>query len=590
MAAAARGALLAAPRRRTNVNTSSNHHVGSHARIARAGTPLQASPNKRISAYNRAVRGPIRRGLRVCATSDEQVRAEVVPTNEAGCEDICSFEPPVEEVCAAEEEEACDLDLDPYDSKQDFFRATGVGLTLLIAAGVLDLDWVEEHESISMMLLFVLGYAGIIFEETVAFNKSGVALLMAAGLWTVRAFAAPSPAEAALELNEQLADVSQIVFFLMGAMTIVETVDAHQGFKIVTDVINTKNTKQLLWIVGGITFFMSAVLDNLTSTIVMISLLRKLIQDPKQRQFFGAVVVIAANAGGAWTPIGDVTTTMLWINGNISTVSTMTGLFVPSLVSLVVPLALITALADEVKGEQAESLSLAESKFAPRGKLVFGAGLAALLFVPAFKSLTGLPPYLGMLLGLGALWLLTDAIHYGESDRQSLKVPYALSKIDTQGVLFFLGILLSIGCLDEAGLLKTLAVFLDNNIPSQEVVATCIGVASAIIDNVPLVAATMGMYSVTDYPQDAQLWQLIAYCAGTGGSMLIIGSAAGVAFMGMEKAEFGWYAKKVTPWAATGYFAGIGAYLLQSNLLSSTTLAMLPAATDAIDVAAKVLN
>lgn len=544
---------------------------------------------KPLVAKSRSVRMG-RVGLRVRASSTEQDKTSSTPNavDEVGCEDICSFEPPVEEACDLDEDAACELEV--YDSKQDFFRATGVGLALLLTAGVLDLDWVETHESTSMIILFVLGYIGIIFEESVAFNKSGVALLMAAGMWTVRAFAAPSPAEAVLELNEQLAEVSQIVFFLMGAMTIVETVDAHQGFKVVTDVINTKNSKSLFWIIGGITFFMSAVLDNLTTTIVMVSLLRKLIKEPNQRRFFGGMVVIAANAGGAWTPIGDVTTTMLWINGNITTVNTMTDLFIPSVVSIVVPLVAMSFLCEEVQGEQKEGLNMAESRFAPRGKLVFGAGLASLLFVPAFKSLTGLPPYLGMLLGLGALWLLTDAIHYGESERQQLKVPYALSKIDTQGVLFFLGILLSIGCLDSAGILRSLAVFLDNNIPSTEVVATAIGIASAIIDNVPLVAATMGMYSVSDYPVDDSLWQLIAYCAGTGGSMLIIGSAAGVAFMGMEKADFGWYAKKVTPWAATGYFAGIGAYLLQSQVvssMSSTTVAMLPAATDA---AAKLLG
>jgi len=522
-------------------------------------------------------------------TKTKELESATLINNDSGCEDICSFEP--EETECVDTDAACEID--GYDSKQDFFRATGVGLALLVVAGILDLDWVESHETISMCILFGLGYAGIIFEESVAFNKSGVALLMAAGMWTIRAFAAPSPAEAVTELNEQLADVSQIVFFLMGAMTIVETVDAHQGFKVVTDAINTKSTRSLLWIVGLITFFMSAVLDNLTSTIVMVSLLRKLIKDPMQRQFFGAVVVIAANAGGAWTPIGDVTTTMLWINGNISSISTMRDLFFPSLVSLVVPLGLMTFAAKEVQGEQEESLALAESKFAPRGKLVFGAGLAALLFVPAFKSLTGLPPYLGMLLGLGALWLLTDAIHYGESERARLKVPAALTKIDTQGVLFFLGILLSIGCLDSSGILKDLALFLDNNIPSTEIVATVIGIASAIIDNVPLVAATMGMYTISDYPMDDNLWQLIAYCAGTGGSMLIIGSAAGVAFMGMEKVDFGWYAKKVTPWAASGYFAGIGAYLVQTNGLNflSNTVAMLPAAPDVvIDVVAKTLQ
>eukprot|EP00242_Pyramimonas_sp_CCMP2087_P000055 CAMPEP_0198196774 /NCGR_PEP_ID=MMETSP1445-20131203/186_1 /TAXON_ID=36898 /ORGANISM="Pyramimonas sp., Strain CCMP2087" /LENGTH=572 /DNA_ID=CAMNT_0043865741 /DNA_START=165 /DNA_END=1883 /DNA_ORIENTATION=+ len=501
--------------------------------------------------------------------------------NESGaCEDMCSFEP--EDECEPEGDEACELS--EYESKQDFFRAFGVGGAILLAAFVLDLDWVEQHEQLSMLIVFTLGYAGIIFEETVAFNKSGVALLMAAALWTIRAVSNPDGQAVNLALNEQLADVGQIVFFLMGAMAIVETVDSHRGFKIVTDAIKTKDTTKLLWIVGWITFFMSSILDNLTSTIVMISLLRKLISDPKQRQFFGAVVVIAANAGGAWTPIGDVTTTMLWINGQISSAATIKDIFLPSVVSLLVPLGLITLFADEVKGEQPEmGITASNSTYAPRGRLVFGAGVGALLFVPAFKGLTGLPPYLGMLCGLGALWLLTDAIHYGEKDRAALKVPYALSRIDTQGVLFFLGILLSIGCLDSAGILKELAEFLDNNIPSKELLATAIGAASALIDNVPLVAATMGMYDIAQYPKDDPLWQLIAYCAGTGGSMLIIGSAAGVAFMGMEKADFGWYAKKITPWAASGYFAGVLTYVAQHGTaagMAPNVLAVLPAAGD----------
>jgi len=506
--------------------------------------------------------------------------SESAPVPQA-TQEMYSFEPEEIECVQPDEDGTCSLE--EYESKQDFFRAFGVGAAVLLGAYILDLDWVESHQNTTMVLIFLLGYVGIIFEETVSFNKSGVALIMAAALWTTAAVSDPTGAVDS-QLEEHLGEVGQIVFFLMGAMAIVETVDSHQGFKIVTDAIKTKNTTSLLWIIGWITFFMSSVLDNLTSTIVMISLLRKLIKDPEQRKFFGAVVVIAANAGGAWTPIGDVTTTMLWINGQISTFSTITDLFFPSVVSLLVPLALITALSDDVKGEQEESLVATESTFAPRGRLVFGAGVSALLFVPVFKGLTGLPPYLGMLCGLGSLWLLTDAIHFGEKDRATLKVPYALSRIDTQGILFFLGILLSIGCLDSAGILKELAVFLDNNLSSKELLATAIGAASALIDNVPLVAATMGMYDMADFPKDDKLWQLIAYCAGTGGSMLIIGSASGVAFMGLENAEFGWYAKKVTPWAAAGYFAGIGAYILQTNMLqgSSNVVAMLPAAADVV--------
>ncbi|XP_019166216.1 PREDICTED: sodium/proton antiporter 1 isoform X2 [Ipomoea nil] len=429
-----------------------------------------------------------------------------------------------------------------------------------------------------MALLFAIGYVGIIFEESLAFNKSGVGLLMAVSLWVVRSIGAPSTDIALTELSHATGEISEIVFFLLGAMTIVEIVDAHQGFKLVTDNITTRKPRTLLWVVGFVTFFLSSVLDNLTSTIVMVSLLRKLAPPSEYRKLLGAVVVIAANAGGAWTPIGDVTTTMLWIHGQISTLPTMKDLFVPSAISLAVPLALMS-LASEVNGKGQNSADvLASEKMAPRGQLVFSVGIGALVFVPIFKALTGLPPYIGMLLGLGVLWILTDAIHYGESERQHLKVPQALSRIDTQGVLFFLGILLSVSSLEAAGILRELANYLDTHIANTELIASAIGVVSAIIDNVPLVAATMGMYDLSSIPKDSEFWQLVAYCAGTGGSMLIIGSAAGVAFMGMEKVNFFWYLRKVSGFAFAGYAAGIAAYLALHNLNLSlpTTLAEVP--------------
>lgn len=326
------------------------------------------------------------------------------------------------------------------------------------------------------------------------------------------------------------------------------------------------------------TFFLSSILDNLTSTIVMVSLLRKLAPPSEYRKLLGAVVVIAANAGGAWTPIGDVTTTMLWIHGQVSTLPTMKDLFLPSVVSLAVPLALLS-LTSEVNGKGQNSAEvLASEQMAPRGQLVFAVGLGALVFVPVFKALTGLPPYMGMLLGLGVLWIITDAIHYGESERQRLKVPQALSRIDTQGALFFLGILLSVSSLEAAGILRELANYLDAHIPSTELIASSIGVVSAIIDNVPLVAATMGMYDLSSFPQDSEFWQLVAFCAGTGGSMLVIGSAAGVAFMGMEKVDFFWYMRKVSGFAFAGYAAGIASYLAVHNLDISlpTALAQIP--------------
>ncbi|KAK9667116.1 hypothetical protein RND81_14G234100 [Saponaria officinalis] len=430
-----------------------------------------------------------------------------------------------------------------------------------------------------MVLLFGIGYAGIIFEESLAFNKSGVGLLMAVSLWAIRCIGAPSTEVAVSELEHATAEVSQIVFFLLGSMTIVEIVDAHQGFKLVTENITTRKPRTLLWVVGFVTFFLSSILDNLTSTIVMVSLLRKLIPPSEYRKLLGAVIVIAANAGGAWTPIGDVTTTMLWIHGQISTLPTMKDLLIPSAVSLAVPLALLS-LTSEVNGKDQESSSvLASEQMAPRGQLVFAVGIGALIFVPVFKALTGLPPYMGMLLGLGVLWLVTDAIHYGESERQRLKVPQALSRIDTQGALFFLGILLSISSLEAAGVLRELANYLDAHIGNTELIASAIGVASAIIDNVPLVAATMGMYDLSSFPTDSEFWQLIAFCAGTGGSMLIIGSAAGVAFMGMERVDFFWYLKKVSGFAFAGYAAGIAAYLAMHNInisLPATTLANIP--------------
>ncbi|XP_077226958.1 sodium/proton antiporter 1-like isoform X2 [Tasmannia lanceolata] len=420
-------------------------------------------------------------------------------------------------------------------------------------------------QDVAMALVFTLGYAGIIFEESLAFNKSGVGLLMAVSLWVIRSIGAPSTDIAVNELTHASAEVSEIVFFLLGAMTIVEIVDAHQGFKLVTDNITTRKPRTLLWVIGIVTFFLSSILDNLTSTIVMVSLLRKLVPPSEYRKFLGAVVVIAANAGGAWTPIGDVTTTMLWIHGQISTLQTMKGLFIPSAFSLVVPLALMS-LASEVDGVGHESSNvLASEQMAPRGQLVFAVGIGALVFVPVFKAVTGLPPFMGMLLGLGVLWILTDAIHYGESGRQKLKVPQALSRIDTQGVLFFLGILLSVSSLESAGILRELANYLDAHIQNSALIASAIGVVSAIIDNVPLVAATMGMYDLTSFPLDSQFWQLVAYCAGTGGSMLIIGSAAGVAFMGMEKVDFFWYLRKVSGFALAGYTAGIVAYLAIQN-------------------------
>ncbi|KAK4375073.1 hypothetical protein RND71_005750 [Anisodus tanguticus] len=540
--------------------------------------------------FSRFRDGPTYRSC-ILAKADDKARdnserqLEELTTSSGTCDPLCS----VDETSSQEFEAT-------YQPKTDLLKAFAILAAAVTGTVAINQSWVAANQDIAMTLLFGIGYMGIIFEEALAFNKSGVGLLMAVSLWVVRSIGAPSNEIALSQLSHATAEVSEIVFFLLGAMTIVEIVDAHQGFKLVTDNITTRKPKTLLWVVGFVTFFLSAILDNLTSTIVMVSLLRKLAPPSEYRKFrclyckkyiicklfvprlLGAVVVIAANAGGSWTPIGDVTTTMLWIHGQLSTLPTMKGLFLPSVVSLAVPLALLS-LTSEVNGKGENSADvLASEQMAPRGKLVFAVGLGALVFVPVFKSLTGLPPYMGMLLGLGVLWIITDAIHYGESERQRLKVPQALSRIDTQGALFFLGILLSVSSLEAAGILRELANYLDAHIPSSELIASAIGVVSAIIDNVPLVAATMGMYDLSSFPQDSEFWQLVAFCAGTGGSMLVIGSAAGVAFMGMEKVDFFWYIRKVTGFAFAGYAAGIATYLAVHNLDISlpTALAQVP--------------
>ncbi len=408
-----------------------------------------------------------------------------------------------------------------------------------------------------IILIFIIGYFAIIFEHNIRVNKTASALLMAVLTWMFVFLEEPN----VHALGEKLNDVSQIIFFLMGAMALVELVDVHKGFKVITDLIHTSSKQKMLWVMGFTTFFLSALLDNLTTTIVMISLLRKLVPEPKDRMILGAMVVIAANAGGAWTPIGDVTTTMLWINGNITTLNVMKALFVPSIVSLVVALLM---LGWNLKGVYPRAVQYAhEEKVEPGARVVFFSAIGALIFVPIFKALTGLPPFMGILIALGAVWLITDVMHAPHETRQHLRLPAILARIDTSGILFFLGILLCISALDVAGLLDHLARFLDQTIGNISIIATLIGLISAIIDNVPLVAAGMGMYDLQNYPPDSYLWQMLAFCAGTGGSILIIGSAAGVAFMGLEKVDFIWYFKRVSLVALISYLSGVGVFMLQ---------------------------
>lgn len=418
---------------------------------------------------------------------------------------------------------------------------------------------------ILLVIVFILGYLAIAFEHPLKINKTAPALLIGSLMWSIWAVSDFGMVkEINSELNHELADVAQILFFLMGAMTIVELIDAHQGFKIITNRITTTNARKLLWIISIITFFLSSLLDNLTTAIVMVSLLRKLVHDREQRLYYVGIVVIAANAGGAWSPIGDVTTTMLWIGGQISSVNIMKTLIIPSLVCLVIPVFVIGfKMKGEVKRDAYDYEKAANEEKVKGSLTILLFGIGALIFVPVFKTFTHLPPYLGMLLGLAVVWVVSELLHIDKTEEE--KKPYsaihALSRIDVSSVLFFLGILLGIGVLRGTGVLRELAVWMDGTIGNQDLIAFSIGLLSAVVDNVPIVAATMKMYPLTEFPMDHKLWEFIAYAAGTGGSCLIIGSAAGVAVMGMEKIDFIWYLKKISWLALLGYIAGALAYL-----------------------------
>ena len=419
-----------------------------------------------------------------------------------------------------------------------------------------------------VILVFVVGYFAIAFEHPIRVNKTASALLTGVLCWTIYSFTGSE--QVGEDLRHHLGQTAEIIFFLLGAMTIVELVDAYQGFRIITDKIQTKNPVRLLWLICWVTFFLSSILDNLTTSIVMVSLIRKLIPNKDMRMFFAGMIVIAANAGGAWTPIGDVTTTMLWIGGQITTVNIMEILFLPSVLCMLVPL---LWLSFTLKGElgEAEQNGL-ENEPLPNGSLTMLAlGIGALIFVPVFKTVTHLPPYLGMMLGLGVIWVVSEMINpeADEAARRPYSASAALSRIDSSSVLFFLGILLAVGALESMHLLTAFASWLDQAVGSQSVIVTLIGLLSAIIDNVPLVAASMGMYSLAEFPTDSFIWEYLAYCAGTGGSILIIGSAAGVAVMGMEKIDFIWYLKRVSLIAMLGYFAGAVTYLGLYQLIHS---------------------
>ena len=455
-----------------------------------------------------------------------------------------------------------------------------------------------------MIIVFVLGYAAIALEHPIKVDKAASALIIGGLGWALLAlgiidivnfeivankfavfqewYKVKFPGKEITELNflkyelsHHLIDIAEILFFLLGAMTIVELVDAHQGFTIITNKITTNNRIKLLWILSIITFFFSAVLDNLTTAIVMAALLPKIIKGKKDLWMFAGMIILSANAGGAWSPIGDVTTIMLWIGGQVSAGNIVVSVIIPSIVCAIVPLIYLSL---KLKGDitRPEPTELKEHKKNPTTKfernLIFYLGVCGLLFVPIFKTITHLPPYVGMLLSLGILWLVTEIVHRSKNheEKSELSVIGVLKKVDTPTIFFFLGILLAVASLQSAGQLDIVASWLDKTFNGQTaegiyVINIIIGLLSSIVDNVPLVAGAMGMYPIQEigfYAVDGMFWEFLAYCAGTGGSVLIIGSAAGVAVMGILKIDFIWYLKNISLLALLGYVAGAITYIL----------------------------
>lgn len=416
----------------------------------------------------------------------------------------------------------------------------------------------------AILLVFVLGYLAIVFEHKIRINKSATAVLTGVTCWLIYLMISPDEHVILEQLSHHIVGISGILFFLMAAMTIVELMDAHNAFDLVTQRIRTSSKRKMLWIIGAMAFILSAILDNLTSTIVLVSLTRKLVPDKEDRMMIAGLIVIAANAGGAWSPIGDVTTTMLWIGGQITTAPLIKNLILPSLACFIVPMLFIHF---RLKGEASglSSQKHPESPTERRDKiLVLFTGIGGLFLVPILKQFFHLPPYMGILFSLGLIWIITEIIHSDkdEADRDKLTVGHAIRKIDLPSILFFLGILLAVTQLESAGVLREMADFLNTKLNNLSSVAILIGLLSSIVDNVPLIAACMGMYEMSVYPPDHYLWHFLAYSAGTGGSILIIGSAAGVAAMGLEKIEFFWYLRKIGWLAMIGFFSGAAVFML----------------------------
>jgi Na+/H+ antiporter NhaD/arsenite permease-like protein len=417
-----------------------------------------------------------------------------------------------------------------------------------------------------VIIIFILGYTAIAFEHFFRINKAAVALVTGVLCWTTYVFVSDSKDHVSEQLTGHLGELSQILFFLMGAMTIVELIDAHNGFEIITRRIRTTDKRTLLWIIAILTFVLSSVLNNLTTTIVMVSLVRKLMGERRDRMMMSGIIIIAANAGGVWSPIGDVTTTMLWIGGQVTPGMLVIKLLVPSLVSLVIPVLLAQRF---IKGSFKPQAEIADgtlgARDTPQQKIVLFSGICIILLVPIFQAITTLPPIMGILMGLGIIWIVTEIIHSDKEEqyRKQFTVSYALRKIDTPSILFFLGILLAVAALDSTGQLLKGTAWLDVNLKDESVIAITLGILSSIVDNVPLVAASMGMYDLNRFPTDHYFWELLAYTTGTGGSILIIGSAAGVAAMGIERIDFIWYVKRFSWLALAGFVAGAVVYILQ---------------------------
>lgn len=436
-----------------------------------------------------------------------------------------------------------------------------------------------------IIIAFVAGYLCIALESLTKINKAAIALLMCVVCWTLLmvspgAYYPDVASDGVLHhisevIEHHLGDAAGTLFFLMGAMTIVEIVDSNGGFNFVRDIMKTRSKRKLLWRVAIATFFLSSILDNLTTSIVMIMVLRKLVQSREERLIYAALIIISANSGGAFSPIGDVTTIMLWIKGVITTQGILTEIFIPSLVSMLVP-AFILQYSLSGKFDKEQNLVTAEiSQFTKvQRNIIFWLGVGGLVFVPIFKSITHLPPFMGILLVLGVLWTVTEIFHHNtsEDDTMAKRVSDLLSRIDLSTIMFFLGILMAVAVLQEIGVLTALGTGLNEVfVGNYYVINGIIGVLSSIVDNVPLVAGCMGMYPVAETGAmaiDGIFWQLLTYCAGVGGSMLIIGSAAGVVVMGLEKITFGWYLKRITWIAFVGYLAGIVTYWLQQALLA----------------------